>query len=61
MPVSAGKCVYKFKIVALGNELSFLFLATECLPRRLRYFGWCCLGFGGTIVVAAARERHRVR
>lgn len=59
MPVSAGKRVYIAKIKTLGDELSFLFLAAECLPRRLRYFGWYCLGFGGTN--AAAREGYRTR
>lgn len=61
MPVSAGKRVYIAKIKALGDKLSFLFLAAECLPRRLRYFDQRCLGFGGAVAAAAARERHRVR
>ena len=62
MPVSAaGKRVYISKIKTLGDKLSFLFLAAECLPRRLRYFGWCCLGFGGAIAAAAARGRYGTR
>ena len=61
MPVSAGKRVYIAKIKTLGDKLSFLFLAAECLPRRLRYFGWRCLGFGGAAAAAAAGERYRAR
>ena len=47
--------------ISLTGVLMILFLAAECLPRRLRYFGWCCLGFGSAAAAAAAGERYRAR
>ena len=60
MPVSAGKRVYIAKIKTLGDELPFLFLAAECLPRRLRYFDRRYLGFGGANA-ATVGEGYKAR
>ena len=60
MPVSAGKRVYIAKIKTLGDELPFLFLAAECLPRRLRYFDRRYLGFGGANV-AIVKKKYKTK